>query len=134
MKILVFAFNSGDTNVFLPHHYPENCVVYTGTHDNDTVVGWYQRIGEDERNFALSYLGTSGDDISWDLIKAAWGSRAVFALAPLQDLLSLDNEARMNYPGSAEGNWGWRFAESDLSEDIMDKLVQVNRHYQRTTK
>ena len=97
MKILVFAFDSGENNIFLPHHYDENCVVYTGTHDNDTAVGWFKRIGEGEKTFAQRYLKSSGEDIAWDLIKLAWASKAVFAVAPLQDLLSLDNSARMNY-------------------------------------
>ena len=69
MKILVFAFDSGESNVFLPHHYDENCVVYTGTHDNDTAVGWFKRIGEGEKTFAQRYLKSSGEDIAWDLIK-----------------------------------------------------------------
>ncbi len=133
MKILVFAFDSGESNVFLPHHYPENCVVYTGTHDNDTALGWFRRIGQDERNFALQYLDSSGEDISWDLINAAWKSRAVFALAPLQDLLRLDNSARMNYPGEPQGNWRWRFSEADLNEDLKDKLKEINQRYKRSS-
>lgn len=132
MKILVFAFNSDETNTFLPHHYPENCVVYTGTHDNDTVRGWFNRIAEGERNFALNYLDSSGEEIAWDLIRTAWGSRAVFAVAPLQDLLNLDNSARMNYPGTAEGNWRWRVSEVDLDNDLKDKLREVNRFYRRS--
>lgn len=131
MKILVFAFDSGESNVFLPHHYPENCVVYTGTHDNDTALGWFKRIGQEERDFALQYLDSSGEDISWDLIKAAWGSKAVFAIAPLQDLLSLDNNARMNYPGTPQGNWRWRFSEADLNEDLKDKLKEINQKYRQ---
>jgi 4-alpha-glucanotransferase len=131
MKILVFAFDSGDSNIFLPHHYPENCIVYTGTHDNDTAVGWFNRIGDSERNFAREYLGSSGEDIAWDLIKAAWESRAVFSIAPLQDLLSLDNRARMNYPGTTQGNWRWRFAEGDLKGDLLARLTEINQHYGR---
>ncbi len=131
MKILVFAFDSGETNEFLPHHYPENCVVYTGTHDNDTAVGWFKRIGEGERTFAQRYLQTSGEDIAWDLITAAWSSRAVFSIAPLQDLLNLDNQARMNYPGNPQGNWGWRFTESDLSTGLKNRLLDINYLYGR---
>ena len=131
MKILVFAFDSGESNVFLPHHYPENCVVYTGTHDNDTIIGWFKRIGEEEKQFAHKYLDTSGEDIAWDLIQAAWKSRAVFALAPLQDLLSLDNSARMNYPGDPQGNWRWRFTEGDLSEKLKDRVREINQKYDR---
>ena len=132
MKILLFAFDSGETNQFLPHHYPENCVVYTGTHDNDTALGWFDRSGEEEKEFALGYLASSGEDIAWDLIKAAWGSRAVFAIAPLQDLLGLDNSARMNFPGTPQGNWRWRFAETDLSEELKNRLREVNFHYRRS--
>ncbi len=126
MKILVFAFDSGDSNEFLPHHYPEKCAVYTGTHDNDTVLGWFKRIGEEERNFALQYLDSTGEDIAWDLIKAAWESKAIFAIAPLQDLLSLDNRARMNYPGDPQGNWRWRFTEGDLSKELKERLRELN--------
>jgi len=131
MKILVFAFDSGESNVFLPHHYDENCVVYTGTHDNDTVMGWFKRIGEGERTFAQRYLKSSGEDIAWDMIKLGWSSKAVFAITPLQDLLSLDNSARMNYPGKPQGNWGWRFSESDLSEGLKSKLLDINYLYGR---
>ena len=132
MKILVFAFDSGEANVFLPHHYQENCVVYTGTHDNDTAVGWFHRIGEGEKSFAQRYLKSSGADIAWDLIKAAWASRAVYAIAPLQDLLSLDNQARMNYPGNPQGNWGWRFKSLDLENILRQRLIDINYLYGRS--
>jgi len=131
MKILVFAFDSGEKNIFLPHHYQENCVVYTGTHDNDTAVGWFKRIGEGERTFAQRYLNTTGEDIAWDLIKAAWSSKAVFAIAPLQDLLSLDNSARMNYPGKPQGNWSWRFQEQTITPNLTDKLRNINKQDDR---
>ena len=126
MKVLVFAFNTDSMNKFLPHHYPTNCVVYTGTHDNDTVRGWYERVAENERDFARRYLACSGDDIAWDLIRAAWSSEAVYALAPMQDLLSLDNRARMNYPGQPSGNWIWRMGKSDLSEELKTRLKELN--------
>jgi len=131
MKILVFAFDSGENNIFLPHHYNENCVVYTGTHDNDTAVGWFKRIGEGEKTFAQRYLKTSGEDIAWDLIRAAWSSRAVYAIAPLQDILSLDNSARMNYPGKPQGNWGWRFTDTAIDEILKQRLTDVNYLYGR---
>ena len=131
MKILVFAFDSGEGNEFLPHHYPENCVVYTGTHDNDTAVGWFNRIGEGEKTFAQRYLQTSGEDIAWDLIQAAWSSKAVYAIAPLQDLLSLDNQARMNFPGSSQGNWTWRVKESALTDGLKIRLRVTNQTYGR---
>ena len=131
MKILVFAFDSGLSNEFLPHHYPENCVVYTGTHDNDTALGWFKRVGEEERNFAVNYLGSSEEHFAWDLIKAAWASRAVFAIAPLQDLLGLDNRARMNYPGHPQGNWRWRFTSADLTAELKKRIRNINRKYER---
>jgi len=133
MKIMVFAFDSGESNEFLPHHYPENCVVYTGTHDNDTAAGWFKRIEEGERSFAQRYLNSSGEEIAWDLIRAAWSSSAVFAIAPLQDLLSLDNQARMNYPGNPSGNWTWRYTDSDLSTMLVKRLVEVNYLNSRST-
>lgn len=133
MKIMVFAFNSGESNEFLPHHYPENCVVYTGTHDHETSAGWFKRIEEGERSFAQRYLNSSGEDIAWDLIRSAWSSAAIFAIAPLQDLLSLDNQARMNYPGNPSGNWTWRFTDSDLTAMLKKRLVEVNYLNSRST-
>ena len=134
MKIMVFAFDSGESNEFLPHHYSENCVVYTGTHDNDTAAGWFKRIDEGERSFAQRYLNSSGEEIAWDLIRAAWSSSAVFAIAPLQDLLSLDNQARMNYPGNPHGNWTWRFTDSDLTTTLKKMLGEVNYLNSRSSR
>jgi len=99
MKILQFAF-SGPDNVFLPHHYVPNCVVYTGVHDNDTTFSWYANAPAAERSFARRYLRVDGSDFAWDLIRAAWSSVAVFALAPIQDFLNLGTEARMNFPAN----------------------------------
>ncbi len=132
MKILVFAFSDDARNPFLPHNYPQNCVVYTGTHDNDTATGWYQRAPEKERDFARRYLARDGHDIAWDLIRAAWSSVAVFSIAPLQDLLSLDNSARMNYPSRAGGNWQWRMPAHALTEALRYRLQEQNRLYGRT--
>ncbi len=131
MKILVFAFDSDAANEFLPHNYPINCVVYTGTHDNDTTLGWYQRVEEKERDFARRYLARSGDDIAWDLIRAAWSSVAAYALAPMQDFLNLDNEARMNYPSQPSGNWTWRMGKNALNEGLRLRLREFNELYGR---
>ncbi|GAB4579600.1 MAG: 4-alpha-glucanotransferase [Anaerolineales bacterium] len=131
MKIMVFAFYDDPENEFLPHNHTQNCVVYTGTHDNDTVVGWYTRVTDEERDFARRYLARSGQDIAWDLIRAAWGSPAVFAMTTMQDLLGLGNEARMNYPGRASGNWAWRMRAEDLTEGLQARLAETNFLYAR---
>jgi 4-alpha-glucanotransferase len=131
MKILVFAFDGDSGNEFLPHNYIPNCIVYTGTHDNDTVEGWYRRINETERHFTRRYLNCDASNISWDLIRAAWSSVAVFAIAPMQDVLSLDNSARMNYPSQAGGNWTWRMPPDALNDKLRDRLKELNKLYGR---
>lgn len=131
MKVLQFAFADDASDPFLPHNYPANCVVYTGTHDNDTTVGWYKQAPEKERDFCRRYLARSGDDVAWDLIRAGWSSKANYAIAPLQDLLNLGTEARMNYPGKPSGNWGWRFLSSNLSEPMANRLREQNVLYGR---
>jgi 4-alpha-glucanotransferase len=130
MKILQFAF-SDESNPFLPHHYPENCVAYTGTHDNDTARGWYDSASEHEKDFARRYMGVDGSNIAWDLIHTLWHSRAALALAPLQDFLNLGTEARMNYPGRLGGNWGWRVRKSALSDELKEKLRDLNEKTDR---
>ena len=132
MKVLVFAFDSGPDNEFLPHHYTRNYAAYTGTHDNDTARGWFERADQEERDFALDYLDSSGEDIAWDLVRAAWSSVAAFAIAPLQDLLGLDNRARMNYPSQPSGNWTWRMAEDALKLEIRKRLWEMNTIYGRS--
>jgi len=131
MKILQFAF-SGPDNPFLPHSYPGNCVVYTGTHDNDTTRGWYRSAPGMERDFCRRYLGRDGTDVVWDLIRAAWSSPAEFALAPMQDLLDLDSEARMNKPGKPSGSWTWRMRDGAAGPDLAARLRDLNFLYQRT--
>lgn len=130
MKILQFGF-SGAENPFLPHNYPANCVAYTGTHDNDTVQGWYETAPEHERDFARRYLGTNGGNMAWDLIRAVWSSVAVYAVTPMQDALGLGGEARMNFPSKLGGNWEWRMNESDMSESLAGRLREVNQLYLR---
>lgn len=130
MKILHFAFTGSD-NPFLPHHYLPNCVVYTGTHDNDTSLGWYASAPEEEKDFARRYLNSGGKDFAWDLVRAAWASTAVFALAPMQDLLSLGTEARMNYPSRLGGNWEWRMPAGALGGELQEKIGEFNRLYGR---
>ncbi|MBM3150785.1 MAG: 4-alpha-glucanotransferase [Chloroflexi bacterium] len=133
MKILQFAF-SGPDNPFLPHQYPQNCVVYSGTHDNDTANGWYASAPEVEKDFARRYLGVDGSDFAWDLVRAAWSSTAVFALAPMQDLLDLGTEARFNFPSRLGGNWEWRMMENDLGGALQDRLREMNWLYRRLSE
>jgi 4-alpha-glucanotransferase len=130
--VLVFAFDSDANNIFLPHNYTQDYVVYTGTHDNDTVLGWYERIEEKERDFARRYLARDGQNISWDLIRAAWSSVAVFAVAPMQDFLGLDNHARMNYPSKLGDNWVWRMPSEALNEALSHRISLLNTIYGRS--
>jgi 4-alpha-glucanotransferase len=130
MKVLQFAF-TGPQNAFLPHSYSRNCVVYTGTHDNDTACGWYKSANEKEKEFARRYLRVDGSDFAWDLIRTAWKSTAVFAIAPLQDILSLDTEARFNFPSRLGGNWEWRVLDSQLTTEVQGCLRELNWLYQR---
>ncbi len=131
MKVFQFAFETDPHDPFLPHNYETNCVAYTGTHDNDTALGWYQTAPEKERDFIRRYLARSAEDISWDMIRAVWSSVAAFALAPMQDVLSLGNEARMNMPGQASGNWNWRMNPDSANKNVLDRLKEVNFLYSR---
>jgi 4-alpha-glucanotransferase len=131
MKILQFAFDDDVSHPFLPHNYPELCVAYTGTHDNDTVIGWYASAPEHEATWAREYLSWDGADPAGRFVEEVWASAAMFALAPLQDLLRLGTEARMNTPGVAGGNWGWRIdPEADLVM-VAEELRQLNELYRR---
>ena len=130
MKILQFGFTGSD-NPFLPHNYPTHCVAYTGTHDNDTAIGWLESAPSEERKFALRYLNSDGSDFAWDLIRGVWSSVAEYAIAPMQDVLRLDTEARMNYPSRLGGNWEWRMTEDDLSEALARRLEEFNELYLR---
>lgn len=131
MKIVQFAFDGDAHNPFLPHNFTPNYVAYTGTHDNDTSRGWYRTAPEKERDFCRRYLQVSGQNIAWDLIRATWQSVAVFAIAPLQDFLDLDTEARMNLPGTPSGNWQWRLWPGALTEDLKSRMNEMNYLYGR---
>ena len=130
MKILQFGFDKAE-NPFLPHNYVINCVAYTGTHDNDTALGWYATAPEHEKDFARRYLHVDGNDFAWDLIRSIWSSVAVYAVTPMQDALSLGTEARMNFPSKLGGNWEWRMSKSDLSEELAGKFRELNGLYLR---
>ena len=131
MKILQFGFEGNPDDPFLPHNYPENCVVYTGTHDNDTVRGWYERVVPESKDFYRRYLGRNGSNVSWDFIRAIWSSVAMFAIAPMQDFLGLGNEARMNYPGNPAGNWTWRLLPEAFKPELVTSIYEINRLYSR---
>jgi 4-alpha-glucanotransferase len=131
MKVLQFAFASGPDNPFLPHNYTRMAVAYTGTHDNDTTRGWYASATEDERDDCRRYLMSDGRDIAWDFIRAIWSSVANWAVTPLQDVLSLDSSARMNFPGRAQGNWCWRVRSDQLTDELAERLRDLSQRYGR---
>ncbi len=132
MKILGFAFDSGEENDYLPHTYTKNCVVYTGTHDNDTLIGWFHKAKEEDRQFARDYLNSRSDDeIHWDAIRGAWSSVANMAISPVQDFLGLGSEARINTPGVAAGNWQWRLKHGVLTDELADRIAKLTKVYSR---
>ncbi|MDA0267549.1 MAG: 4-alpha-glucanotransferase [Cyanobacteria bacterium] len=128
MKILQFAFGSDHMNPYLPFNCVRNCLIYSGTHDNDTTVGWFEGLADYERDRVLRYLGgLSADGIHWDLIRLAFTSIANQAIVPLQDLLGLGSDARMNTPGEPEGNWAWRYRPETVTEDLRYRLRELTR-------
>ena len=143
MRILQFAFSSDPKNNDLPHNYHRNVVAYTGTHDNDTTVGWFNSVAGEgstrnakqikcEREFCMKYLKTDGREIHWDFIRALFGSVANTAIVPMQDVLGLGTEARMNLPNSTSGNWLWRFRADALTDELAERLKDVSKLYGRT--
>ncbi len=132
MKILQFAFDDSEENDYLPHNFTNpNCVVYTGTHDNDTSVGWYKKATEVEQDHLRRYMNVSGEDVAWDLIRLAYASTAGFAIVPVQDLMKLDSDARMNTPGVAAGNWMFRYTEDMLTDEIANGLAYITKLFDR---
>jgi len=131
MAVLQFAFDSGAENPHLPEHHQVNQVVYTGTHDNDTTVGWFQAAPEPVRDFARRYLRSDGAEIHWDLMDAAMASVAATAIVPLQDVLGLNGRARMNRPGLAHGNWCWRVTAGQLAEAPVERLRGLLERHRR---
>ncbi len=146
IKILQFAFGDEDfASEYLPHNYPRDCVVYTGTHDNQTTVEWFNDPGARgstrtaakarmERSAALRYLGGDGREIHWDMIRLALSSVANTAILPVQDLLGLGAEARMNKPGAKRGNWEWRLLEGAFSEEVAERLCGLTETYGRSDR
>jgi 4-alpha-glucanotransferase len=148
IKILQFAFgHDPSASTFVPHNFTHRAVVYTGTHDNDTTAGWFHDQGtgwstrtaaqtQAEREATLRYLGKANDtgsEIHWDMIRLAFASVADVAMVPVQDILGLGTEARMNRPGSGSGNWQWRFAAGALRPEHAERLGAMTRTYGRNS-
>lgn len=132
MKVLQFAFDSREESDYLPHNFNKNCVVYTGTHDNSTVVGWYTNTDKEDVNYAIEYLKLDSiEGVNWGFIRGAWSSTAYLAITTTQDLLGLDDSARMNIPSTVGGNWIWRMEKEDLTDEIASKLRNMTRIYRR---
>lgn len=131
MRILQFAFEGGEST-FLPHQFDtRNCICYTGTHDNDTTVGWYQHTSEYARDKVRRYMNTDASSVSWDFIRICLGTVARYAIFPVQDLLKVGNDCRMNTPGTAEHNWEWRFREGELNPGMAGGLRQMTELFGR---
>lgn len=132
MKVLQFAFDSEEESTFLPHRLTTtNCICYTGTHDNDTAKGWYETAPEIYRDKVRRYMNTDGKRIHWDFIRTCLGTIATYAIFPLQDVLGVGTEGRMNCPGVAAGNWSWRYTKDALSEDLAKDLYKITKLYGR---
>lgn len=131
MKILQFAFGGDANNPYLPHNQTIDSVVYTGTHDNDTTLGWYQSLPEAVQQHVQSYLGLPQEQMPWPMVRSALASVARLAILPMQDLLELDSEHRMNTPGTPDGNWRWRFEWQQLDEGLAPRLKALMALYGR---
>lgn len=130
MRVLQFSLDT-PRNPYLPHNYELNSVVYTGTHDNDTTNSWYAGLSPENKQYLNDLVGHAFGDPAWELIRMAWSSVARMAIVPLQDVLSLGGEARMNVPGQANGNWRWRYREQDIRPGIMEQLAEFTGWFNR---
>ena len=126
MKVLQFGFGNSGAHIYLPHRYEPNSVVYTGTHDNDTTLGWFNSTQGDERRAAEAYVGNDPAGIHWAFIRTAITSPATLAVIPLQDVLGLGSEARMNIPSRSDGNWTWRYRRGDLKQEYAERLARLS--------
>jgi len=131
MKILQFGFEDGFNNAYLPHQHEKDYVAYSGTHDNDTSLGWYQSLSSESRQRVIDYLACSEQDMPMSLVRATIASVAQTAIVPMQDLLGLGSEARMNIPGVKDGNWTWRFSWQQVPENLSRDLLKMNELYGR---
>jgi 4-alpha-glucanotransferase len=131
MNVLQFAFDPHGDSRHLPHNYDKNCIVYTGTHDNDTTLGWYEKQSGNEKKFTKEYMNSDCGNIAWDMIRLAWSSSAIMSITPMQDILSLGSHARMNEPGKTSGNWQWRHSAKNLTAQLKDRLKALTKTYRR---
>ena len=131
MRVLHFAFVADASSDFLPHNYVRNTVAYAGTHDNDTTIGWFEKLDPVTRQQVLDYTGSDGTQINWALIRLLLMSVADTVILTLQDVMGLGSEARMNLPGRADGNWQWRFTWDQLTDDIQARLRKLTAIYGR---
>lgn len=132
MKVLQFAFDSDEENIDLPHNFESTYrVVYTGTHDNDTTLGWYQKADEKVKDFFRRYANVSGEDVSWDFIRLAMASTAAYAIIPIQDVMVLDSDFRMNTPSVPSGCWQFRFKKEMLTDNQADGLAYLVKMFNR---
>jgi len=131
MRVLQFAFSEGASNPHLPFRHDHDSLVYTGTHDNDTTLGWYRSLDAATRNYVDDYLGHPAEAMPWPLIRCALGSRAYLAILPMQDVLGLDGTHRMNLPGTSGGNWHWRFAWDQAGSELPGRMRRLVELYER---
>lgn len=134
MKVLQFAFDSRDESDYQPHLYTNNCVVYTGTHDNDTVLGWDKAISDGDRKYAREYMrneGSEGEQLAWDFICTALRSVADMAIIPIQDYLALGSEARINTPSTLGDNWKWRMLPGEFTDELAERMRRAAKLYGR---
>lgn len=135
MKIVEFGFmGASPSSTDLPHYYPVNSVSYTGTHDNDTVLGWYNSASEEERDFCNRYLNRTDEPISYAMLRSLYGSVSKMTIATMQDLLQLDTTARMNIPSTLGGNWVWRMQEGDITPEVESFLLEITKLYDRSNE
>jgi len=131
VRILQYAFRDKPNNPHVPDYYTRNCAVYTGSHDNNTIVGWFNSLSEDEKHTVLSYFGADREEINWKMIRRAFSSVADLAIIPFQDILGLGSEARMNVPGQGVGQWEWRLDPKMLTNELARQLAQMTQEYGR---
>jgi 4-alpha-glucanotransferase len=132
MKIVQFGFNPNPETGFIPHNFDNNAVAYTGTHDNSTALGWFHSVPKTAQENFRAYTGRTKESVSHAMIRILWQSVALFAITPMQDLLNLGDEARMNFPGTLGGNWEWKMHKKWNSPKLQKWLLEINQLYNRS--